>query len=101
MPRLARQDNGARVGDPLLRAMESYEMATFKKTYKPNEKAAPKGPPISDPSDTKRSFDARPKPSDDRRREEREERADRARREELMMMLFGARPTVPKPSPEP
>ena len=46
-------------------------MATFKKTYKPNEKAAPKGPPISDPSDTKRSFDARPKPSDDRRREER------------------------------
>ncbi len=47
-------------------------MATFKKTYKPNEKAAPKGPPISDPSDTKRSFDARPKPSDDRRREERE-----------------------------
>lgn len=46
-------------------------MATFKKTYKPNEKAAPKGPPISLPSDTKRSFDARPKPSDDRRREER------------------------------
>ncbi len=46
-------------------------MATFKKTYKPNEKAAPKGPPISDPSDTKRTFDARPKPSDDRRREER------------------------------
>jgi hypothetical protein len=71
MPRLARQDDGARVGDPLLRAMESSEMATFKKTYKPNEKAAPKGPPISDPSDTKRSFDARPKPSDDRRREER------------------------------
>ncbi len=46
-------------------------MATFKKTYKPNEKAAPKGPPISSPTDTKRSFDARPKPSDDRRREER------------------------------
>lgn len=46
-------------------------MATFKKAYKPNAKAPLKGPPISSPSDKTRTFDARPKPSDDRRREER------------------------------
>ena len=66
MPRLARQDDGARVGDPLLRAMESYEMATFKKTYKPNEKAAPKGPPTPDPIEPKRSFPPPPTPPDHR-----------------------------------
>jgi hypothetical protein len=45
-------------------------MATFKKSSRstPPEK---KGPPLSSPTDHKRTFDARPKPSDDRRREER------------------------------
>jgi len=72
MPYLARPDDGSFAwAIPGPRAMETSEMATFKKTYKPNEKVAPKGPPISAPGDTKRSFDARPKPSDDRRREER------------------------------
>lgn len=44
-------------------------MSTFKKAAKP----APSGvkPPIYSPSDTTRTFDARPKASDDRRREER------------------------------
>ena len=45
-------------------------MAIYKKTFKPNPPAQ-KGPPLSSPTDHTRSFDARPKPSDDRRREER------------------------------
>ena len=44
-------------------------MATFKKTVKPASSGAKA--PVYSPTDTTRSFDARPKPSDDRRREER------------------------------
>ena len=44
-------------------------MATFKMTVKPASTAVK--PPVYSPTDTTRSFDARPKPSDDRRREER------------------------------
>lgn len=44
-------------------------MATFKKTVKPASSGVK--PPVYSPSDTTRTFDARPKPSDDRRREER------------------------------
>lgn len=45
-------------------------MATFKKPVKPPGPPGAK-PPVYLPSDTTRTFDARPKPSDDRRREER------------------------------
>ena len=44
-------------------------MATFKKTVKPASSGA--RAPVYDATDTTRTFDARPKPSDDRRREER------------------------------
>jgi hypothetical protein len=44
-------------------------MATFKKTVKPASSGA--RAPVYSPSDTTRTFDARPKASDDRRREER------------------------------
>jgi len=43
-------------------------MATYKKS--PPKPAAPKTPPPQTSSDTKRSFDARPKPSNDRRRDD-------------------------------
>ena len=46
-------------------------MTTFKKSFKPNTPAAAKGPPLASSTDHKRTFDARPKPSDDNRREER------------------------------
>lgn len=45
-------------------------MAIYKKTFKPNP-PADRGPPLTSSTDHKRTFDARPKPSDDRRREER------------------------------
>lgn len=44
-------------------------MATFKKTTKPASTGVK--PPVYSPTDTTRTFDARPKASDDRRREER------------------------------
>lgn len=44
-------------------------MATFKKSTKPASTGVK--PPIYSASDNTRTFDARPKPSDDRRREER------------------------------
>lgn len=44
-------------------------MAPFKKTEKAPSRSVL--PPIYTPSDTTRTFDARPKPSNDRRREER------------------------------
>ena len=44
-------------------------MATFKKTVKPASSGVK--PPVYSATDTTRTFDARPKPSDDRRREER------------------------------
>lgn len=44
-------------------------MATFKKTAAPTKSVVK--PPVYSPSDNTRTFDARPKPSDDRRREER------------------------------
>jgi hypothetical protein len=44
-------------------------MTTFKKAPKPAPNFV--RPPVYSPADTTRSFDARPKPSDDRRREER------------------------------
>lgn len=43
-------------------------MSTYKKP--PAKPAAAKTPPPQTSADTKRSFDARPKPSNDRRREE-------------------------------
>ena len=43
-------------------------MTVYKKS--PAKSAAPKTPPPQTSADTKRSFDARPKPSNDRRREE-------------------------------
>ena len=46
-------------------------MTIYKKTFRPGPPAGSKGPPLSSPNDNKRTFDARPKPSDDRRREER------------------------------
>lgn len=45
-------------------------MAIYRKSTKPTPPEK-KGPPLASPTDTKRTFDARPKPSDDRRREER------------------------------
>lgn len=44
-------------------------MAPFRKSEKPQSKGSL--PPIYTSADTTRTFDARPKPSDDRRREER------------------------------
>ncbi len=44
-------------------------MATFKKSVKPASSGA--RAPVYSPSDTTRTFDARPKASDDRRRDER------------------------------
>jgi hypothetical protein len=46
------------------------DMAIYKKSFKPNPPVQ-KGPVLAPSIDTTRTFDARPKPSDDRRREER------------------------------
>jgi hypothetical protein len=46
-------------------------MAMYKKPFKANPPAAPKPEVPRTTEDNKRTFDARPKPSDDTRREER------------------------------